>query len=93
MHFDHYKGFDWDAGNMHKVSKRIPLEVVESAFSKNALVAEDPLHSTNKEKRFLLINLKMLKPVFSAFTIRKNKIRVISARYMHAKEVSEYEKR
>lgn len=93
MDFSKLTGFDWDAGNIHKVSSRIPLEVVEEAFLLNPLVIDDREHSTKNEKRHLLICLEMKRPVFLSFTIRKNSTRVISARYMRKREVKKYEKK
>jgi uncharacterized DUF497 family protein len=45
------------------------------------------------ENRFIAIgNGHLNKPMFVCFTFRQNKIGVISARYMRAKEVAVYEK-
>ena len=93
MEFLNLGGFDWDAGNIQKVSSRVPLEVVEEAFLRFPLIAEDNKHSTKQEKRYLLICLQLTRPVFVIFTIRNNKIRVVSARYMHKREVKKYEER
>ncbi len=93
MDFSNISGFDWDAGNIHKVSSRVPLEIVEEAFFRDPLVAFDSEHSSRKEKRYLLICLKFKKPVFLVFTMRNNKVRVLTARYMHKREVKKYEKK
>ena len=69
------------------------LEVVEDIFFQDPLVTEDPKHSTADEKRYVLVCLASEKPVFAAFTIRNNKVRVVSARYMHHKEAKKYENR
>lgn len=85
------RGFDWDSGNVSKVKERVDLDVVEHAFFCDPLFAEDELHSTGDEKRYVMVCLNLLKPVFAVFTLRQQKIRVISARYMHKREVKKYE--
>lgn len=86
-------GFDWDKDNIeknwlkHKVS---PVEC-EQVFFNKALVAEDLKHS-QREKRYYALGLTDDKRLlFVAFTIRKNLIRVISARDMSKKERKIYE--
>jgi len=37
MDFSNISGFDWDAGNIHKISIRVPLEIVEEAFFRDPL--------------------------------------------------------
>ena len=92
MDFNHLTGFEWDAGNLKKVSERVPVEIVEESFFLNPLVKKDEIHSLLNEQRYLLICLDLERPVFLSFTVRKEKIRVISARYMHQREVKKYEK-
>jgi len=82
-------GFDWDQGNInknwikHKVS---PAECEQLFFNRPLVIQDDVIHS-NIEKRFYALGKTDLKrPLFIAFTVRKNFIRVISARDMSRKE-------
>ncbi|MGE3608463.1 MAG: BrnT family toxin [Bacteriovoracaceae bacterium] len=84
--------FEWDEGNRSKIIKRFPLEEVEEFFYQELLVLQDHNHSHN-ELRFFAVGLHQnSRPMWVCFTLRKNKIRVISARYMHKKELMAYEK-
>ncbi len=92
-----YTGFDWDDGNIKKCEKHgMSLLEIESIFDSGPFVMEDHRHSDN-EKRFLAVGITLTnKFAYVAYTIRKHsgklKIRPISARYMHKREVSKYEK-
>jgi uncharacterized DUF497 family protein len=95
MHFD---GFDWDKGNILKVTKHgLSLEDVEKFFTQGVLVFEDSKHS-EVEPRSIAVGAigSQNKLVFVAFTIRvrdfKVLIRPISARFMRKKEMDAYEK-
>lgn len=86
-------GFKWDKDNIeknwlkHKVS---PIECEQIFFNK-ALVAEDLKHS-QREKRYYALGLTDDKRLlFVSFTIRRDRIRVISARDMSKKERKIYE--
>jgi hypothetical protein len=75
--------FEWDRGNKdknwqkHKVSVE---EIEEAVLSESKKIAKDFFHS-KKENRYLLIGeTKKQRILFIVFTLRKNKIRVISAR-------------
>jgi uncharacterized DUF497 family protein len=90
-------GFDWDDGNREKCRKHgVSLDEIEALFSGSIAIRPDLAHSRN-ETRFLGVGRTELgRHVFIAFTIRRivgaNYIRPISARYMHRKEVEQYEK-
>lgn len=87
--------FEWDKGNIsknfkHKVSDK---ETEEIFSNKPKFILEDEKHSL-KEKRYMIwgsTNEDKRLAVF--FTIRKDKIRIISARDMSKKERREYEKK
>jgi hypothetical protein len=86
-------GFQWDKDNIeknwlkHKVS---PVEC-EQVFFNKALFAVDEKHS-QREKRYYVLGLTdERRSLFVAFTIRRNLIRVISARNMSKKERKIYE--
>ena len=83
------KGFQWDEGNMPKIwqkHKVTPGECEEVFFNLPLLTANDEKHS-KKEKRFYVLGQTDEKRfLFIVFTVRKKKIRVISARDMSRKE-------
>lgn len=84
-----FKDFEWDDGNRGKVSKRMDIPIAESAFLGEPQILFDAVHS-KIEPRWFLMNRVDSQHVFLVFTLRKNKIRILSARYMHAKEVKKY---
>ena len=84
--------FDWDEGNKAKILKRMSVEVAESAFLGEPQVFFDEAHS-GEEPRWFLMNVVDKRAVALIFTVRSNKIRIVSARYMHAREVKKYDKK
>jgi len=86
-------GFDWDEGNRdknwlkHLVSNR---ESEELFFNRPLIVAADTKHSELEERYFALGQTNDGRQLFVSFTIRLNKIRVISARDMSQKERVRY---
>jgi uncharacterized DUF497 family protein len=83
--------FDWDQGNIEKIMQRFSLEEVEEFFSQEIFVVEDKNHSSD-EPRFIATGLgPRNKSMFVCFTLRSEKIRVVSARYMKANEAKRYE--
>lgn len=92
--FNKCKGFEWDQGNSlknwfrHKVSQG---ECEQVFFNQPLIVHEDLKHSKNEERWFLLGRSDSGRFLFIVFTIRKNLIRVISARDMNKKERKIYD--
>lgn len=88
-------GFDWDEGNIHKNENKHGLKwtmIEEVFFNEPLLIAEDFNHS-NSECRCLALGKNDMDDLVSViFTLRQNKIRVISARTMSKKEKKVYEK-
>lgn len=87
--FENIIGFDWDEGNFlknklkHDVSN---IECEEVFFNYPRLVYEDLGHS-NKENRFIILGKTSNdRKLCIIFTIRLNKLRIISARDMSRKE-------
>jgi len=87
--------FEWDRGNIdknwlkHRVTNK---ESEESFFDKNKIIYKDIFHS-NKEKRYILLGrAKNYKLLYIVFTIRNEKIRIISSRKTDKKEEKIYEK-
>ena len=93
MAFLEFDGFDWDAGNIKKSQKHgLEINAIENFFEQELLVLKDKKHSI-QEQRFIAAGIsKNNRHMLVAFTWRKHLIRVISARFMHAKETKAYEK-
>lgn len=87
--------FLWDEGNINKNLKKHRVTVIETEemLMGEPFIAADPAHSTKEERRFQALGkTKSNRPLFAAFTIRNNKIRVISIRDMSKGEERVYEK-
>lgn len=87
--------FEWDKGNLDKSYLKhgiTPKEAEEIFISEESFVITDVKHS-EKEERFIILGKSQARQsLFVVFTIRKNKVRIVSARRMHKKEVEKYEK-
>lgn len=85
--------FQWDTGNSGKNLKKhrvADTECEEVFFDENKKVLNDVLHS-EAENRYLLIGMTQLgRLLLVVFTIRKEKIRIISARDLNRKERNLY---
>jgi len=85
--------FDWDEGNIAKCQKHgVSIGEIEFVLSSSPHITEDPYPH---EARFRIVGKnKTDRVVFIVFTLRKigpiTKIRPVSARYMHQKEMSKY---
>ncbi len=87
--------FEWDEANISHIAKHhvLPKEAEEVFFDKNNVQHQDIKHSTT-EKRFLIVGkTKKGKLLYQIFTLREEKIRVISSRNINKKEVTLYEKK
>ena len=88
--------FDWDDGNWPKCGKHgLTKAQIEEALQNDPAIAPDP---SQTETRWRAIGtLSSSRMVFVVFTFREVEtellIRPISARYMHDKEVKNYERR
>jgi len=88
-------GFDWDEGNIHKNEDKHGLKwtvIEEVFFNQPLLIVEDFKHSVNECRCVALGKNDYDDFLTVVFTIRKNHIRVISARTMSKKERIIYEK-
>ena len=84
--------FDWDAGNRDKCRKHgLTLDEIEWALTHGARIAPDPAHSLAEQRFIAVSRAPSGRPVFVAFCWRGARLRPISARYMHAREVARYE--
>lgn len=87
--------FEWDKGNIDKNLKRHNVTAKESEevfFSKPLLINGDIEHSQDETRFQALGKTTFERRLFLSFTIRSNKIRIISARDMNKKERGLYEK-
>lgn len=87
--------FEWDKWNIDKNYKKHgvdPKEAEEIFVSEELFVLPDIKHSQKEKRNIALGKTQEGKGLFVVFTLRGNKIRVISARRMHEKEVKKYAK-
>ena len=87
-------GFDWDDNNREKNWEKhgvLAGECEEVFFNLPLLLQPDPSHSQKEQRYYVLGQTIAGRRLFIAFTIRGEKIRVISARDMSKKERSIYE--
>lgn len=86
--------FEWDKGNRGKNFIRhrvIDEECEEIFFDHNKKLLRDILHSGTENRYILIGKTKQQRILFIVLTMRKHKIRVISARDLNKKEKHLYE--
>lgn len=86
--------FEWDKGNKEKNWAKHRISVKESEdifFDKRSFTTKDTKHSTIEDRFQILGKTVKGKYLTIYFTVRENKIRVISARPMSRKERKQYE--
>ena len=89
-------GFEWDDGNRDKnlIKHDVSNEECEEVFSDRAkIVREDREHSLAEARHVVIGKTGRGRLLFVSFTIRRDRIRVISARDVSAKERTYYEKK
>lgn len=88
--------FEWDKGNIDKNFKKhkvTNLEAEEIFRNKPLIIIDDAIHS-RIERRFIAHGITSKKRNLTIiFTLRKQKIRIISARNQNKKERKIYEKK
>lgn len=87
--------FQWDKGNIDKNKKHnvTDKESEEVFFDRNKVVYKDLFHSDNEERFIILGKTKKDRLLYTVFTYRSKKVRIISSRGMDRKEVKLYEKK
>jgi uncharacterized protein len=90
-------GFDWDDGNRAKCEQHgVAPEEVEALFDRPLLIVPDEGHSESEVRLRAIGKTARGRSIFLVFTIRERGgerlIRPISARYMHRKEIANYER-
>lgn len=84
--------FEWDEGNIGKNKKHnIEDKEAEEVFlDENKIIYKDVFHSQTEERFIIIGKTKNDRLLYVAFTERKKKIRIISARDVNKKEVHFY---
>jgi uncharacterized DUF497 family protein len=89
------KGFVWNKGNTDKNWEKHRVtnaECEEVFFDESKVLSKDILHSAEEERFIILGKARNERLLFVVFTVRREKIRVISARDTNKKERKLYEK-
>ena len=88
--------FDWDQWNIQKNESKHGVSVLEaesSFYDPKYKLYEDIKHSCKIEKRYIMYGKSIENKILMVgFTIRNNKIRIITARTASKKEREIYEK-
>ena len=87
--------FEWDGGNIGKNLRKhgvADFEAEEAFFDERVLVLPDLEHAAVEERFHLTGSTRQGRLLLLAFTIRENRIRVISARDASRGERANYEK-
>ncbi|MGF1612068.1 MAG: BrnT family toxin [Kiloniellales bacterium] len=90
-------GFEWDQGNWPKCGKHgVSRDEIEALFSRSPAVYADAKHSLEEQRLLAIGTTEAGRWLLVAFALRRYQdetvIRPISARYMHRREVSHYER-
>ena len=89
-----FEGFDWDEGNVTKnwESHRVTQQEAEQVFfNRPLIVTDDVKHSRTERRYYVLGQTDEDRALFVAFTVRGERIRVISARDMSRRERRVYQ--
>ncbi|TAK58076.1 MAG: BrnT family toxin [Bacteroidetes bacterium] len=87
------KGFEWDPGNQSKNYEKHGvswLECEQVFFNKPIYILPDIKHSSLEDHFYILGQTNRERLLLISFTLRNDKIRVVSARDMNKKERSYY---
>ena len=90
-----FTGFNWDEGNLaknwdkHDVSSG---ECEQIFFNKPLILKRDSKHSLSENRYYVLGRTDSDRLFFAVFTVRNDKIRIISARDMTFAEAERYQK-
>lgn len=81
--------FEWDKSNQDKNFNKHQVSTAEAEevfFDQDKKIAKDFLHSKKEERYIVVGKTKNKRKLFMVFTIRKEQIRIISARDLNKKE-------
>ena len=88
-------GFEWDSGNITKNWDKHDVttgECEQIFFNKPLIAKRDRQHSALENRYYVLGRTNMNRLLFAVFTVRNDKIRIISARDMTESEIKRYQK-
>lgn len=83
------RGFEWDEANAPKIWEKHSVSTAEceqAFFNEPLVVAEDVKHSDGEQRYYVLGVTDQGRRLFLVFTLRDDRIRVITARDMSRKE-------
>lgn len=88
------QGFDWDAANWRKSELKhgVAASEAEEALLNDPLCQVDSRHSDSEQRYVALGATNDGRRLFVAFTVRRSRVRIISARPMSRQEGRIYEK-
>src|SRR5210317_2168799 len=89
------KGFEWDLGNDTKNWEKHDVSTCECEqlfFNKPLIIKRDRKHSAFENRYYVLGRTDMNRLLFAVFTVRNEKIRIISVRDMTVPEMERYQK-
>ena len=86
-------GFEWDEANWEKSERKhgIAASEAEEALLNDPLCQVDRKHSEDEQRYVALGSTNEGRRLFVSFTVRRNRVRIISARPMSRKERKGYE--
>lgn len=96
LKLDKQKNFDWDKGNIDKSYLKhgiTPRQAEEAFVDVKLILIEDIKHSQSEKRHIVIGKNSDGKILFTVFTKRGHKIRIISARSANNKERRAYEKK
>ena len=88
--------FEWNQGNINKNFRQHKItdtECEEAFFDDKRKILKDILHSGKESRYILLGKTKTERLLFTIFTVRGQKVRIISSRDINKKERKLYEER
>lgn len=91
--FKKIKGFEWDKGNQKKswLKHNINYKEAEEIFKDEFLYVSEDIKHSQVEKRYHALGISKLDNMLAVvFTLRKPKLRIISARVMNKREKIKY---
>jgi uncharacterized DUF497 family protein len=86
-------GFEWDQGNLTKNWDQHDVSTGECEqifFNRPIIINRDKEHSKNENRYYVLGRTNVNRLLFAVFTVRNDKIRIISARDMTDAEIERY---
>jgi uncharacterized protein len=87
-------GFEWDQHNSEKIKTKhavTPVECEQVFFNIPVIAGDDEKHSKAENRFYVLGQADSGRLLFLVFTVRNDKVRVISARDMNRKERRVYQ--